>query len=74
MKQLVFSLVAVVFLNISCQEKYSSSEDEIAVNNIVDEWEKNGATGNRVANAEFFTDNGIRVQGGKIYRGKGFFL
>jgi ketosteroid isomerase-like protein len=50
--------------------KYSSLEDEIAIEELVKEWENNGVTGNREANAEFFTDDGIRVQGGEIYRGK----
>jgi len=70
MKPLLFSIICVVFLANSCQMKYSSLEDEIAIEELVKEWENNGATGNREANAEFFTDDGIRVQGGKIYRGK----
>jgi ketosteroid isomerase-like protein len=70
MKQLILSLVTIVFFTISCQEKYSSSEDEKVINNLVNEWETNGTIGNRAANAEFFTDDGIRVQGGKTYRGK----
>jgi ketosteroid isomerase-like protein len=63
-------MICVVFLANSCQMKYSSLEDEIAIEELVKEWENNGVTGNREANAEFFTDDGIRVQGGEIYRGK----
>jgi ketosteroid isomerase-like protein len=61
----------VIFIVVnSCQVNYSSSEDEKVIEKLVEEWENNGATGNRITNAEFFTDDGIRVQGGKIYRGK----
>jgi ketosteroid isomerase-like protein len=70
MKLLLLIPIIIAFTAYSCQMKYSSSEDEIAIEKLVKEWENNGATGHRVANADFFTDDGIRVQGGKIYRGK----
>ena len=70
MKPLLLIPIIIAFTAYSCQMKYSSSEDEIAIEKLVQEWENNGATGHRVANADFFTDDGIRVQGGKIYRGK----
>ena len=54
--------------------KHSSVEDEIAIEELVKQWENNGATGNREANAEFFTDDGIRVQGGKYIEGRKQFV
>ena len=70
MKQMILSLLTIAIFVSSCKEKHSSHEDEKVINDLVNKWEENGASGNRLANAEFFTENGIRVQGGKTYRGK----
>lgn len=70
MKQLVYTLVGVVFLTISCQNKYSTQDNQIALKKFNEVWEANGNSGNRVANVDLFTDDGILVRSGKVYSGK----
>jgi predicted Rdx family selenoprotein len=70
MKQLLIFLTFSAFFFTSCQKKFSIKNDEVVLKNLIDKWEENGTKGNRLANAEFFTENGIRIQGGKTYKGK----
>jgi ketosteroid isomerase-like protein len=70
MKQIVCFTILILFTSTSCQKDYSTSEDEQAITKLIETWDKNGLSGNRAENAEFFTNDGVRVEGGKIYSGK----
>ncbi len=70
MKQFLIFLSFSVLSFTSCQKKFSIKDDEIVLKSLIDKWEENGNKGNRLANAAFFTEDGVRIQGGKAYRGK----
>jgi len=69
MKQiLMISILALMSLT-SCQ-KLSTENDKKAIEKLNKIWNDNILSGNRVANADLFTQDGIRIEGGKIYSGR----
>lgn len=48
----------------------SLQKDIKAVEQFNKKWNDNILLGNRTANADFFTEDGIRIEGGKIYSGR----
>jgi hypothetical protein len=70
MKRFILSLIIIGLIAISCQNEYSTQDNQIALKKFSEVWESNGASGNRMANVDLFTDNGILVRNGKVYSGK----
>ena len=54
----------------SCQEKLSMENDLKALEQLNTTWNNNILTGHRTANADLFTEDGIRIEGGNIYSGR----
>jgi hypothetical protein len=70
MRRFNLCLILIVLCAISCQNKYSIQDNEIALKKFSEVWEGNGKSGNRVDNVNLFTDDGILVRSGKVYSGK----
>ena len=70
MKRLILSLITIGLIAISCQNKNSTQDNQIALKKFNEVWEANGNSGNRIANVDLFTDDGILVRSGKVYSGK----
>lgn len=70
MNQIVCFTLLILIACTSCQMDFSTSEDEKVIAQLVETWDKNGLAGKRAENTEFFTNDGVRVEGGKIYSGK----
>lgn len=62
--------ILLVLLTISCKREYSEAEDKKAIAEFNNQWNQNALSGNRVANAELFTEDGLRIEAGKIYKGR----
>ena len=60
----------LVLLTISCKREYSEVEDKKSIAEFNNQWNQNALSGNRVANAELFTEDGVRIEAGKIYKGR----
>jgi uncharacterized protein (TIGR02246 family) len=60
----------LVLITISCKREYSEAEDKKSIAEFNNQWNQNALSGNRVANAELFTEDGIRIEAGKIYNGR----
>ena len=63
-------LIVLFFGAVSCQKKYQVQTIKTALKGFSDTWESNNKTGNRLANAELFTDDGVLIRSGKVYVGK----
>jgi uncharacterized protein (TIGR02246 family) len=60
----------LVLIACSCQREYSTVEDEKSIAEFNKQWNQNALSGNRVANAELFTEDGVRIEAGKVYKGR----
>jgi uncharacterized protein (TIGR02246 family) len=60
----------LVLIICSCQREYSTIEDEKSIAEFNNQWNQNALSGNRVANAELFTEDGVRIEAGKVYKGR----
>jgi uncharacterized protein (TIGR02246 family) len=60
----------LVLITCSCQREYSTVEDEKSIAEFNNQWNQNALSGNRVANAELFTEDGVRIEAGKVYKGR----
>ncbi len=63
-------LILIVATTLSCQNTYSTKDNEAALKKFSEAWEANGNSGNRVANVDLITDDGILIRSGKVYSGK----
>ena len=70
MKRLASILTLSIIILTSCQKKLSLEKDIKALEQLNKKWNDNIISGNRAANADFFTEDGIRIEGGKIYSGR----
>jgi len=70
MNRLILCLIAISFLAVSCQNRNTTNTNEEALNQFTEIWEANGNSGNRLANADLCTDDGILIRGGRVYSGK----
>lgn len=70
MKRLFLLLITIGLVAVSCQNKNSTQDNQIALKKFSEVWETNGNSGNRVANVNLFTEDGILVRSGKVYSGK----
>jgi len=70
MKKVVLILLFTLIALTSCQNKDLTSNDEKSIEQFNKTWNDNILSGNRVANANLFTDDGVRIEGGKTYNGK----
>jgi uncharacterized protein (TIGR02246 family) len=70
MKQTVLILILFMMSLSSCKEKLSLEKDLKAIDQLNKTWNDNILSGNRSANADLFTEDGVRIEGGKIYSGK----
>jgi hypothetical protein len=70
MKNIVIGLLLVLFTGASCGRSYNPSDDKKAIAEFEELYNKNSKSGNKAANADLFTDDGIRIEGNKIYSGK----
>ena len=60
----------LVLITTSCQREYSAAEDKKSIAEFNNQWNQNALSGNRVANAELFTEDGVRIEAGKVYKGR----
>jgi len=70
MKNIVIVLSVILFTGASCGRSYNPSNDKKAIAEFEELYNKNSKSGNKAANADLFTDDGIRIEGNKIYSGK----
>jgi len=70
MKQIAWILILLIMILTSCQEKLSMENDLKVLEQLNTTWNNNILTGHRTANADLFTEDGIRIEGGKIYSGR----
>jgi ketosteroid isomerase-like protein len=69
MKQILMITILSLMSLTSCQ-KLSTENDKKALEQLNKIWNDNILSGNRMANADLFTQDGIRIEGGKIYSGR----
>ena len=70
MRYTVFTIIVILLFSSACQKKYSVTEDEKSIEQLNKKWNENVLSGHRLDNADLFTDDGIRIEGGKICSGK----
>jgi hypothetical protein len=70
MKQIAWSLILLIMILTSCQEKLSMENDLKSLEQLNKTWNNNILAGHRTSNADLFTEDGIRIEGGKIYSGR----
>ncbi len=70
MKYTVFTILIITLFSSACQKKYSIAEDKKSIEQLNKKWNENVLSGHRLDNADLFTDDGIRIEGGKICSGK----
>ena len=63
-------LILMGVTTLSCHNTYSTQDDKTAMKQFSETWEANGSSGNREANVDLFTDDGILIRSGKVYSGK----
>jgi hypothetical protein len=64
------TIIVILIFSSACQKKYSVTGDEKLIEQLNKKWNENVLSGHRLDNAELFTDDGIRIEGGKICSGK----
>ncbi len=67
MKRLASILTLSIIILTSCQKKLSLEKDIKALEQLNKKWNDNIISGNRAANADFFTEDGIRIEGKRLY-------
>jgi uncharacterized protein (TIGR02246 family) len=70
MKKIIILPILIALLFASCQREFSTTEDEKSIAEINNLWNQNALSGDRVANADLFTEDGIRIESGKVYSGR----
>ena len=65
MKQIAWNLILLIMILTSCQEKLSMENDLKALEQLNTTWNNNILTGHRTANADLFTEDGLRIEGGE---------
>ena len=68
-KKLLILLAPILLTVTSCQTEKDYEADEQAITKMNEQWDKNVMTDNE-KNADYFTDDGILVENGKVYEGK----
>jgi ketosteroid isomerase-like protein len=69
-KKMNLLLAMTVVTSFSCRNTNSIQGYEAAIKQFSETWEENGSSGNRIANVDLFTDDGILIRSGKVYSGK----
>ncbi len=72
MKKSFFAILAIILLTgISCQKKTNIEADKHALVKLTaEDWDMNVRAGDYLKNTNHYTENAIRIDNGKIYRGK----
>jgi uncharacterized protein (TIGR02246 family) len=70
MKKIAWILTLLIMILTSCHEKLSMENDLKSLEQLNKTWNNNILTGHREANADLFTEDGVRIEGGKIYSGR----
>ena len=71
MKKLIFLLTIFFFAGNSCQKKYDAEADKKALVKLTaEDWDANFLSGNYEANVDFYTEDAVRIDDVKEYRGK----
>jgi len=71
MKNLILFAAIIFFVGTSCQKKYDIEADKQALVKLTaEEWDANFLSGNYEANVEFYSENALRIDDVKEYRGK----
>ncbi|MEZ5070873.1 MAG: hypothetical protein R2751_07860 [Bacteroidales bacterium] len=70
MKSIILPCIIIGLIALSCQSEYSTQDDQLALRQFNEIWEANGNSGNRLANVDLFTDDGILVRSGNVHSGK----
>jgi hypothetical protein len=70
MRYTVLTIIVILIFSSACQKKYSITEDEKSIEQLNKKWNENVLSGHRLYNADLFTDDGIRIEAGKICSGK----
>jgi ketosteroid isomerase-like protein len=71
MKKLILFVTIIFFIGTSCQKKYDAEADKRSLVRLTaEDWDANFLSGNYEANVDFYTENAIRIDDVKEYRGK----
>jgi ketosteroid isomerase-like protein len=71
MKNLILFVAIIFFVGTSCQKKYDIEADKQALVKLTaEDWDANFLSGNYEANVDFYTENALRIDDVKEYRGK----
>ncbi|MBG0858035.1 MAG: DUF4440 domain-containing protein [Bacteroidales bacterium] len=72
MKKYFWTIPVVLILAVtSCQVNYNKEADKQALSKLtVEDWDSNINVGKSEANVEFYTEDAIRIDFGKVYSGK----
>jgi len=63
-------ITVLISISLTSCQKLSTENDKKALEQFNKTWNDNILSGNRMANADLFTEDGIRIEGGKIYSGR----
>lgn len=71
MKNIFLSLLGITFLTLcSCAEKVDYETDRQAIEDVLEEWDKNAESGDLADNADYYTTDALRIGAGTILSGK----
>ena len=70
MKKLIVVIVPILLILTSCQNIIDPEADKQTIIKLNKEWDINTMKGNVEKNAALYTEDAIRIDGGKIYEGR----